>query len=820
MRGLGGRTVAFSTGLCTALVVGPNRGSAQVLVSVTESISAGSIVFLAVLFGTVGFAVFSAIALLRAKNRAETENAELQLQIADLRSALDMTEAMTRRDDETIVAWNRTQDTPTVAGALPPATGAPADRAGFLAYGTWLKSESAARLDHAMDRLRDHGESFVVTLATCAGRLIEVRGSAAGAVATARFRDLSGDQLAHAEIAARHELLEAEIEAMRTMFAIASMPIWLRDETGRLAWVNAAYTAAVGAASEAEALEGALELFDDNARRLIGESERQAGVLHKRLPAIVAGTRRMFDVADVATSNGGGGIAVDATASDAAEAALRRETDFQARTLDQLTTAVAIFGPDKRLKSANAAYRGLFGLDQGFLDSGPDETAVLDRLRAERTLPEQADFRAWRADLLSAYQSAEARERIWHLPDGQTLRVIANPNPQGGMTWVYENVTERLDLESRYNALIRVQGETLDHLAEGVAVFGSDGKLRLHNPAFGSILALEPDLLAKQPHVSDVVRKARQTGDDDADWRRFTTRVAGLDESRSSFTGRMERANQRIIDYATVPLPGAQTMVTLVDVTDTVQVERALIERNEALEAAGALKNAFIHHVSYELRSPLTNIIGFTELLDDAGVGPLNDRQREYVGYISSSSGALLAIVNDILDLATIDAGIMELDLGEVDIAETVATAIDGLRDRIRESRVRVETDIPGDIGGFTADAKRVSQILFNLLANAVAFSPEDGQISLKVRRSGDAVEFAVVDEGPGIPPDFVDAAFDRFASKSQGAVRGGAGLGLAIVKSFVELHGGTVAVRSKEDKGSQVVCRLPARPGIAAAAE
>ena len=298
------------------------------------------------------------------------------------------------------------------------------------------------------------------------------------------------------------------------------------------------------------------------------------------------------------------------------------------------------------------------------------------------------------------------------------------------MTWIYENVTERLDLESRYNSLIHVQGETLDHLSEGVGVFGSDGMLRLHNPSFAAIWGLPRELLAKKPHVSEIVRECRRPGDDEAEWTRFTASVAGVDETRANVSGRMDRSDGRVIDYATVPLPDGQTMVTFVDVTDTVKVERALVDRNEALEAAASLKNAFIHHVSYELRSPLTNIIGFTQLLADPRIGPLTDRQREYVGYVMSSSTALLAIVNDILDLATIDAGVMELDLAEVDIAETIDGAIEGLQDRIKEARIRLEKHIPRDIGAFVADGKRIRQILFNLIANAISFSHEGGKIA------------------------------------------------------------------------------------------
>jgi len=824
MREHRGKTAAIRTGFRTALLTSvfagalPGTGAAATFPDI-GAIGGDRIVLLAVLVGAVSFAVLSSIALMRGRNRAETENATLRLQVAGLKAATDRAEAIVGGDDQRFVAWNAPGEPPSIAGNLPGRAGAPADRAAFLAFGTWLQPESAGLLDRALARLRDHGEGFTLVIATAARRLIEAQGRTVGGAAVVRFRDLSGDRLARAEIETRYNLLLAEVDAMRAMLSAAPMPVWLRDDNGSLAWVNAAYAAAVEAADEADAVRRGLELIDSAGRQQIHQTHESDLVFMKRLPAIVSGARRIFDVADIRSDSGSAGIAIDTTAVEAAEAALRREIDFNARTLDQLATAVAIFGPDRRLKSANAAYRSLFGLDAGFLDSHPDENAVLDRLRTARKLPEQADFKSWRADLLAAYRSVETREHWWHLPDGQTLRVIANPNPQGGMTWVYENVTERLDLESRYNALIHVQGETLDHLSEGVAVFGSNGRLRLHNPSFAAILGLDAGLLAGEPHVTEIVKACRRAGDDDAAWNRFTASVAGVDETRASVPGRMERADGRVIDYATVPLPDGQTMLTFVDVTDSVRVQRALVERNEALEAAARVKNAFVQHVSYELRSPLTSIIGFTQLLTDPRVGPLNDRQREYTGYIMSSGAALLALVNDILDLATIDAGIMELDLAEVDVRDTVAAAIEGVQDRVKEAGIRMVTRVPEGIGAFVADAKRVRQILFNLLANAIAVSPAGGRVVVEARRDGEAIEFAVSDQGPGFPDDFVAAAFDRFASQPRGAGRGGAGLGLAIVKSFVELHGGTVTIESRDGDGARVVCRIPVRPGIVAAA-
>ncbi len=528
---------------------------------------------------------------------------------------------------------------------------------------------------------------------------------------------------------------------------------------------------------------------------------------------IIGGDRRQFDVTAIADAGASAGVAFDVSEIAAAKAALDRLADFHARTLDQLAAGVAIFGPDRRLRSYNAAYRALFGLDAAFLDSSPDDGAILDLLRAARKLPEQADYRGWKADLLAAYRSLEAREQFWVLPDGQKLRVIANPHPDGGITWIYENVTARLDLETRYNALIRVQGETLDSLSEGVVVFGSDGRTRLTNPAFAEIWGIDASALAERMHISDLIASCRRLHNSDADWRRVTAAVAGVDESRTPISGRMERLDASVVDYATVPLPDGQTMVTFVDITATVQVERALTEKNLALEAADELKNAFLQHVSYELRSPLTNIMGFVQLLADLKVGELNAKQREYTGYIMTSSEALLAIVNDILDLATVDAGIMELDLAPVNARNVVVEAVESVRVRLEGARLRLDIRVPPDIGTFVADEKRVRQILYNLLANAVRFSSAGGKVTVSARREADKMVFSVDDEGAGMPQEFIASAFDRFASRAGGSSRGGAGLGLSIVRAFVELHGGTVVIRSAEGRGTSVSVRLPIKP-------
>ncbi len=797
-------TLIATLALCLAA---PEPAAAQ---SFQRHLGSLEVLWIVSLVGALFFAVFSAIILLRGRRRSEEDIARLERGIADFRASVEQAEALLDTDDQRSIIWHRSDGPPTVVGRLGQLSGAPAKPSAFMAFGTWLVAGSAARLDHALAALRQDGEGFTAHLTTNSDGLIEAVGRTTGGRAIVRFRDLTGDRRAHALLAREHERLSETVNAMRALLDEMPNPCWIRDKTGKLVWVNESYVHAVEAASQVQVINSGAELLDAAARKLLQGHHATDPVFRKRLPVVVAGDRTSFDVLDVDSENGAAGIAIDISELDRTQANLQRTLDFHARTLDELATAVAIFGADRRLQFHNAAFRDLWDLDTVFLESRPEDGALFDTLRQARKLPEQADYRAWKKSTLSAYQQVGAEEHWWHLPDGRTLRVVANPHPQGGATFVFENVTERLDLESRYNALIRVQGETLDNLSEGVAVFGSDGRLRLWNPSLARVWKLSDGRLHDHPHVSQLIGWCRDLHDDMTAWQTLTAAVTGFAETRMPGSGRMERRDGVVVDFSTLPLPDGATLVTFIDVTDTVNVERALVDKNEALQQADQLKNTFIQHISYELRSPLTNIIGFAQLLGDPKFGELNDKQREYTGYIRSSSSALLAIINDILDLATVDAGIMELEVGTVRIRDTVAAVVEGLQDRIREAGIELRTVIPEGIGSLVADEKRLRQILFNLLSNAVAFSDAGGVIEIDCARENGHILFSVRDHGCGIPQEFIANVFDRFVSRSTGAQRRGSGLGLSIVKSFVEAHHGTVRIESVEGEGTTVTCVLP----------
>jgi signal transduction histidine kinase len=791
-----------------ALAAEPGRSLAAPFVTAFAALASHEIGALALTLGVVCFAVVTAIALVRTRTRANERETAARADIIALRDQADRANALLLAEPQIIIAWPASGEDPDIIGDAAIVTPAPVPRR-VLAFGTWLDPERARAMEHSVETLRARGTSFAMTMPTLTGRFVEAEGRAIGGRAILRIKDMSGIKREFVDLAARHHDLLREIDTMRALIEALPSPMWARHADGRLAFVNAAYAIAVDAKDAADAVARNLDLLDRNGRESLQRARAQGAPFAARLPVIVAGTRRIFDIFDLTTLSGSAGIGIDATEIETLRGEMARMVDAHRRTLDQLPTAVAIFAADQRLTFYNAAYRALWGLSADFLDQQPSDSAVLDQLRAGRKLPEQADFRVWKSQLHAAYRALEPHQHLWHLPDRRTLRVITTPSPEGGVAYLFDDVTERLDLERRFDSLIRVQGETLDNLSEGVAVFGSDGRLRLFNPVFAGMWKLPPSALAERPHIEAVIAACRPLHGDDTTWQSLRGAVTGL-EQREPMSRRIERRDGSVVDCATVPLPDGATLVTFQDVTDTVNVERALRERNDALEAADNLKSDFVHHVSYELRSPLTNIIGFTQLLNEAPTGPLTDKQREYLGYITSSSAALLAIINDILDLATIDAGAMSLNLAPVDIRATMQAAAEGVRDRLAEHDLKLEIRADPTIGSFTGDERRVRQILYNLLSNAIGFSPKGETITLAADRRSDAVRFSVTDRGPGIPSEIVDRVFDRFETHTLGSRHRGTGLGLSIVRSFVELHGGTVTLDSAVGRGTTVTCVFP----------
>jgi signal transduction histidine kinase len=697
--------------------------------------------------------------------------------------------------------------------------------AGFTDVVARFLPADAAAIEAAVAQLREAGTAFARTAALSTGASLDVIGRRALLADGTAAVDIVWliDSASGAELAAERDAARGEQDRQHRVLDALPLPVWRRraDSLG-LVDINSAYKLAVEASpgqAVAEHREIGARVLGDHGREL-AERARQTQVAQSESHHIVvAGQRRLMEFTEQPLEGVREilGFARDFTDLETLQSELARHVAAHGEVLENVAVAVAIFNAEARLSFFNSAFAQLWRLEEDWLAAEPSLDELLERLRERRRIPEFVDFRAFKRQQLAMFTSLlEPQEELLHLPDERTLRLVVSPHPFGGLTFVYEDVTDKLALERSYNTLIEVQRETLDNLYEAVAVLGTDGRLKLWNPAYAQIWKLSAEDLAGDLHVSDLVEKTRaffEPEDSGEEWPALKERIIERLTGRTETSERLHRGDGTILQASIVPLPDGNVLLSYLDVTDSTRVERALRERNEALETAGRLKSEFIANVSYELRTPLNAIIGFAEILANQYFGELNPRQLDYSRGILDSSHRLMSLINDILDLATIEAGYMTLETQEVDIHAMMSSVLALSRERARNKNLALNFDCPADIGTLKGDERRLRQALFNLISNAINFTPGGGSVTLSARRSDGGVALAVIDTGVGVPQKDQARIFEKFERGNPTARQSGPGLGLSLVKSFIELHGGRIELTSSPGSGTTVTCYLAASP-------
>ena len=680
-----------------------------------------------------------------------------------------------------------------------------------------FEGDSLKALEQGISLLRAKGTAFDVLLTTGRRRI-----QAVGARAETDDENILADMVWMRDITASGDGVPGQRippvnssglqdRHLTALLDAMPFPVWLRDSKLSLAFVNFAARNVVQAQSEmAERArqQGASVSQSIHLKADGGDAEQWLEITEMPLGILGGG--------EGGATGGTIGFVIDRTETERMRGDLTHAGDARNAVLENLKTAVAIFNADTRLEFFNQAYADLWQLDQDWLETNPGYGEILERLREQRSLPELTNFRDFKIRQIEQFETlTDAREDQMHLPDGRTVRSTINRGAKGGLVFVFENVSDQLEMERSVKSLDAVQREAFDNLHEGIAVFGSDGRLKLSNPVFASLWALDDGALDEAFHLNNFVDHMRgaitvEGGWDDLSWGVHKDRVVAKLMGREGATGKLELANGTAIDYANVPLPDGAMLLSYLDVTDTARVEQALRQRAEAYADADRLKTEFIAKVSYEARMPLTTIVGFAEMLNQEYFGKLNRRQVEYARGILETADGLLAMLRDIFDLASIEAGCLELDRDTVDVHGLLVSALNLIRDRARERDMKLEFDCPPDIGWISADEKRLKQVIFNLLSNAVTFTPERGTVRLESRREGDDLIIIVADTGLGIPRDDRERIFKPFEKGDKTGA--GAGLGLSLVRNFIQLHGGSIDVKSPPGRGTTITCRLPTK--------
>ncbi|AWK87767.1 PAS domain-containing sensor histidine kinase [Azospirillum thermophilum] len=656
----------------------------------------------------------------------------------------------------------------------------------------------------AVERLRRSGEPFRLETTARDGRrfvLTGRRGAADGhaACSVVWIEDISDRVHADDELRAARQNADSALAELRAAADALPVPLWVRGADLSLVWCNSAYARAVDS-DPATAIAEQRELAGGtggDGRALAGRARSAGFAQSERMPVVIGTERRLLEVteAPLPSPRGSGtlvvGYALDLTEMEGLQGELKRHLAAHAEVLERLGTAIAIFGPDTRLRFFNQAYARLWDLDEAWLRTEPTNAELLEELRARRRLPEYADYQTFKRERLTRYTHLmEPMEELMHLPDGTTLRHLAAPHPLGGLITILEDVTNTLALESSYNTLIAVQQETLDNLAEGIAVFGGDGRLKLSNPAFARVWDLGDEDLQGEPHIAEVIELMRPLLENGGDWDTLKEEMIGATLERTVRSGRLERGDGSVVEFSTLPLPDGAVLNSYLDVTDSARLEHALRASNAALEAADQLKSEFIANVSHHLRTPLNGIIGFAEVLANEYFGTLNARQMEYVKGVLNAGERLLELIDDVVDLTSLGAGVATLERGTVDVSDLLGSVAGLTREWARREGLKLEIAAPAGLGAIEGDGKRLKQALFTLVVGAIRNPPRSGRIQLGGSRSEDELVLTV---------DGAATTADRPGTHESAA------LGLSLARNVIELHGGRL-----EAEDGLVRCVLP----------
>lgn len=699
-----------------------------------------------------------------------------------------------------------------------------------------LTASDAASIATLYERLQQFGEHFEIGVHTVTGlKSLKVFGKRGVIQAEARSKGGGADDAQIFSVLWILDISDFAQAAMRSIEAVAAVekrenewratlnampfPMWVRDKNLNISWCNKFYarmvddTAAAVVADQKELPLTGVNKAGVSLRALAQRAVANTEVQNLRGHMIVEGQRRLVEIQEIPLGNEKRtiGMALDVTREEELETLQQRLAASHQETLEQMRTAIAMFDAETRLEFYNTAYEQLTGMVGTWMDARPRIVEVIDKLRELRKLPEQADYKQYKQQWQARFTSLLApTEDMQYLPDGTVLRQIVVPRPQGGILVTLEDVTSRLQLETSFNTLTAVQQETMDNLAEGIAVFGEDGRLRLFNKSFARQWGIPADTLAAKPHVTQIADALKVHFSDDA-WTDARNDILTNGLEPGVRRGRLVRIDGQVFEFAAVPLPDGNILNTYSDITDTLKVETALVEKNAALEAAEQLKTDFLANVSYQLRTPLNAIMGFAEMLDQQYFGPLNDRQKEYTGSMISAGQRLVSLINDILDLSSLDAGYMALYPERMNAATMLAQVADLTGTWAQKQGIQLSVEAPEDMT-MLADERRLKQVLLNLISNAINYSTQGGTVTLRARIEGAEAVIAVSDTGLGIPAADIGRVFTPFEKISDGKTqrRSGAGLGLSLVKRIVELHGGRVAIESHEGAGTTVTCYLP----------
>ncbi|HUK06699.1 MAG TPA: PAS-domain containing protein [Stellaceae bacterium] len=508
------------------------------------------------------------------------------------------------------------------------------------------------------------------------------------------------------------------------------------------------------------------------------------------------------------------GIGRDITQAVAAEARASAAQRRLGDALESIPDALLLIDAEDRIVLCNSRYRALHHEIEDMLMPGVAFSDVVAAFSVRLHPNDPAAAEAWRRQRIRRHGLFDSW--IIRRPhNGRWYHISERPTAEGGTVLMQIDITDLKRREQEFAEKTQLLQATLDNMQQGLLVLDADLCVKAWNYRLLQLLDVEPDVVETGKPVIELFRAIGNRGE------------YGAGDIETLIRGRMEqlrkldppirerrRPDGTVMEQRRVRMPDGGILITYNDITETRRVERDLRRAKDEAELASRSKTEFLANMSHEFRTPLNAIIGFSDVLVGQLFGTLGDaRYADYARDIRDSGLHLLNLINDVLDVAKIEFGKVEITDETVDFGAVVDSCVRLMRERAETAGVKLRVELAPELPALRGDSRRLKQILINLLSNSVKFTPGGGSITISATADPRGFRVCVSDTGIGIAPEDLETALSPFGQIDSRLARKyqGTGLGLPLTKAMTELHGGTLELRSSPGQGTAATVFLPA---------
>lgn len=584
------------------------------------------------------------------------------------------------------------------------------------------------------------------------------------------------------------KLFEHENKIFKNIMNGLPHPIWAKAKDGSIIYCNNSYARALNSTIDTILSNNRLleELPPYRDITLKPEKENQKIKIHLLK---IYDQQKVFALHEYLLNNQESvGYASDITDLVLSKEETKKSKVAQTEILNQIDQPIAIFGRDSKLNFYNKAYERLYNLNPAWLDTSPTLGEILEEQRVKRLLPECANFPAYKKQQIQNLISlTEPIEELQHLPNERTLHLIITPYPLGGCLFIWEDITENLVLEQRYNNLAHIQHETLSKIQEGVAICNDNGKITFTNQSFNELWNLEDEEYKKIKYLNNLLEITQANIKDPDKFTTFKQDLLATISRRQETTLKFTNHDNKAIKLHYYPLPGGSNLISCANESSN----DITIYHDQKSES-----NQLLH----KLRSSLTTITGFADIL--ISEAKLEDiKIQKHILSILSFAQRSLTSINDVLDIESLKTNQLALSKKYFDLYQMLTVIIKKYSVFAIEKDMKIELDCPNDIGIIFADENRLKQAIGHLILNAINYTPTKGSITISVSRDPNHIQISIEDQGIGIPENVLNN-LDNDEQKSN--------TGIYFAKSILQFHGGNLIINSKPNSGTKVVCDIP----------